>query len=77
MKATLTKIEWVLDENGKHLYDEVALSKYYNKMKKTMEKQNEKIKNSPSLQRSYSICDADDFAKLQCEIYKHHFRLTK
>lgn len=74
MQAKMTRLEWLKDADGNYLYDEKAIEKFYQKQKRSMERQNEKIRNSPALQKDYSVCDADEFAALQVRLHKHNFR---
>jgi hypothetical protein len=73
---TVTKLEWLKDENGNFIYDEAAIEKFRKKAIKTIERQNKKIAASPSLQKTFSICDPIEFAEVQVRIYKHNFRKT-
>jgi inosine-uridine nucleoside N-ribohydrolase len=73
-QVTVTKLEWIKDEKGNFVYDEIAIAKFHKKAMKQMEKQNAKIAASPKLQRSFSICDPKEFADLQVSIYQHNFR---
>ncbi len=75
--ATLTKMEWVKDENGKQVY--VGLDKFREKMIKQAEKQNEKLKKAHAEGRmtSFSIIDPKEYAESMVKMYGHQFRAIK
>jgi hypothetical protein len=73
--VTVTKLEWLKDENGNFIYDQNAIEKFYIKAVKSMEKQNAKIQANPMKFRGFSVCDPHAFAMLQVETFKHHFKM--
>lgn len=75
MQATITKMEWVKDENGNHVYTP-ALAKFSVKMFRQMERQNAKIIKAHAEGRllSYSVCDPNEYADSMVAMYGHQFR---
>jgi uncharacterized FlgJ-related protein len=75
MQATITKMEWVKDQNGNHVYTP-ALEKFRLKMIKQMERQNKKIEAGQKVGRlmSYSVCDPIEYAESMVKMYGHQFR---
>lgn len=75
MEATITKMEWVKDEKGNHVYTP-ALEKFRLKMFKQMERQNVKITEAHKVGRlmSFSVCDPTEYAESMVKMYGHQFR---
>lgn len=75
MKATITKMEWVKDQNGNQVYE--GLEAYRQKMIKQMERQNKKISKAHTEGKllSFSVCDPSEYAESMVKIYQHHFRV--
>jgi hypothetical protein len=60
MKATVTQMEWVKDENGNHVYE--GLDKFRAKLRKQAERQNKKVAAAHAVGRmlSFSILDVEE-----------------
>lgn len=77
MTTTITKMEWVKDENGSQVYN--GLDKFRQKMIKQAERHNKKVAAAHLEGRlmSYSILNPVDYAETMVNIYGHSFRAMK
>lgn len=76
-RALTTRIEYVKDENGDYVLDEEKVERFRKQHIRTMEKQNERVKNNPVLAKRYGICDPAEFAESMIRIHAHTLRLEK
>lgn len=77
MKATITQMEWVKDENGNHVYK--GLDTFRAKLRKQAERQNKKTAeaHAKGRQLSYSLINVDEYVESMVAIYGHQFRDMK
>jgi FKBP-type peptidyl-prolyl cis-trans isomerase (trigger factor) len=77
MKATITQMEWVKDENGNQVYE--GLDKFRAKLRKQAERQNKKVAEAHTKGRmlSFSILNVEDYVEMMVKMYGHQFRATR
>lgn len=73
-KVTVTKMEWVKDAQGNHVY--TGLDKFRTKLAKQAIRFNKKLAESHAKgsRLSYSLLDVEGYVESMVKIYGHQFR---